>query len=692
MRSFHAFRLELEDRRGLGGLQECIGFGIVERQAHDIDEFIADACSLLVDRPHGPVDDGERFEPEKVELDEARLLDVVEIELGHHAATALVGVQRYVVRQRRRRDDHAAGVLAGIANDAFELVGHLHDFRGVLVALDELAQLRLLVDGLLQGHADLERDHLREPVGQAERLVLGARHVAHDEAGRHRAEGDDLADRVVAVAFGDVGDHPFPAFHAEVDVEVGHGHALGVQQAFEDEAVVERIQIRDAEAECHQRGRAGAAAAHRDIVLPSPDDELLHDQEVAGKAHLDDDPEFVVEPRTVGIGVAFSVLLRTRGEELLESAGGLFAQRRLERGALRYRVLGQVVGAEFDLAVAALGNLDGVVDGFGKIGEEIPHLRGRAQVLLVAVPAFSPRVVENAAFLDAHAGFVGLEVVGGQEPDIVARDDRHARANGEVHRLQDELLFAPPTRAHDLEVDAVGERVAPGRKPPCGDIRRAARHPDIARGAEQHDQALGRIQDRLAGDASVAVSIPVSARRCIRVGRRHQSQEVGVARRVGHQDDAAAQRPVRLLVIQVGTDQRLDPGIAAGGVELHEPEEVRAVGERHGGHVQLAGPGREVLDLDQAVGDRELAVQREVDEVREPRARVVLRPDRLDLVARLVGNALRRHRRIHEACVHSVVCRGASTSPAASATGANVRRCRGVGPKRRRLSRCAAVA
>ena len=250
-----------------------------------------------------------------------------------------------------------------------------------------------------------------------------------------------------------------------------------------------------------------------DVVLSSPDDELLHDQEVAGKAHLDDDPEFVVEPRAVGVGVAFSVLLCTGSEELLESAGGFLAQGRLERGALRYRVLGQVVGAEFDFAVAALGNLDGVVDGLGEIREEVPHLCRRAQVLLVAVTAFSPRVGKHAAFLDAHAGLVGLEVLGGQEPDVVARDDRHARANGEVHCLQNELLLASPTGADDLEVDAVGERVAPVGKPPHGDILRTACHPDIARGTEQNDQALRRIQDRLAGDATMAMSIP-----CPRVG------------------------------------------------------------------------------------------------------------------------------------------------------------------------------
>ncbi len=43
---------------------------------------------------HRAVDDGERAQAEEVELDQARGLDVVLVELRDHAAALFVGVQR----------------------------------------------------------------------------------------------------------------------------------------------------------------------------------------------------------------------------------------------------------------------------------------------------------------------------------------------------------------------------------------------------------------------------------------------------------------------------------------------------------------------------------------------------------------------------------------------------------------------
>ena len=137
-------------------------------------------------------------------------------------------------------------MLAGVAHHAFELVGHVHDFGGVFVVGDEAGQFRLLLHRLGERHADLEGDHLGEPVGQPEGLALHPRHVAHDQASGHRAEGDDLAHRVVAVALGDVVDDPLAAGHAEVDVEIRHGDPLRVQQALEEQVVAERVQLGDA--------------------------------------------------------------------------------------------------------------------------------------------------------------------------------------------------------------------------------------------------------------------------------------------------------------------------------------------------------------------------------------------------------------------------------------------------------------
>jgi hypothetical protein len=86
-----------------------------------------------VDVAHRPIDDGERAQPEKIELHQARRLDVVLVELGDRRGAALFAVQRREIGEHRRRDDDAAGVRAGVARQTLERARQV----------DELAHLRI---------------------------------------------------------------------------------------------------------------------------------------------------------------------------------------------------------------------------------------------------------------------------------------------------------------------------------------------------------------------------------------------------------------------------------------------------------------------------------------------------------------------------------------------------------------------
>src|SRR5438128_776999 len=79
---------------------------------------------------------------------------------------------------------------------------------------------------------------------------------------------------------------------AEVHVDVGHGHALGIEEPLEQEIEPERADVRDAQRVRHDRPRRGAAPrAHRDPALPRGRDEVLHDEEVARVPGRVDDAE-----------------------------------------------------------------------------------------------------------------------------------------------------------------------------------------------------------------------------------------------------------------------------------------------------------------------------------------------------------------------------------------------------------------
>src|SRR5690606_5498374 len=103
----------------------------------------------------------------------------------------------------------------------------------------------------------------------------------------HGAVRDDLRDAVAAVSRRDVIDDFVAAIHAEIDIEIRHGHAFGIEEAFEQEVVLEGVEFRDTERESDQRASARTTpGAYRDLVLLGPLDEIGDDEKIAGESHV----------------------------------------------------------------------------------------------------------------------------------------------------------------------------------------------------------------------------------------------------------------------------------------------------------------------------------------------------------------------------------------------------------------------
>ena len=201
---------------------------------------------------------------------------------------------------------------AGVAGEILERAREVDQLAHRLLGLVGLAEVGADALGLLArlvGHAqrvvqrDVQRPR-RDGLGDAvDVAVAHAQHapgVAQHRLGRHGAVGDDLADLVAAVAAGHVVDHLVAAVHAEVDVEVRHRHAFGIEEALEQELVAQRVEVGDAQRPGHQRAGARAATrADRDALAPRPVDEVGDDQEVAGETHAHDDVEFEREALVV---------------------------------------------------------------------------------------------------------------------------------------------------------------------------------------------------------------------------------------------------------------------------------------------------------------------------------------------------------------------------------------------------------
>ncbi len=140
--------------------------------------------------------------------------------------------------------------------------------------------------------------------------------VAQHGARLQLAEGDDLRHPVVPVLLLHVADHLVAPVLAEVDVEVRHRDALGIEEALEQQPEAQRVEIGDAERPGGHRSRARpAAGADGNAALLCPADELGDDQEVAGEAHLADDLELVLQPlQVLPVSMPSRLRLRQCGE------------------------------------------------------------------------------------------------------------------------------------------------------------------------------------------------------------------------------------------------------------------------------------------------------------------------------------------------------------------------------------------
>jgi len=234
-------------------------------------------------------------------------------------------------------------------------------------------------------------DELGEAVDLAIAHLQHAPGILENGARLELSEGDDLCDGIAAVFLLDVADHLAAPRFAEIDIEIGHRHALGIEEAFEQQAELERIEPGDRQRPGDDRaGTRTATRPDRDVVGLGPFDEVGNDQEIAGKTHLDDDVELEIEPVEIDLALL----------------GGHLAIERQALGQPGVRVEAQLCRLGIAIAReawqdrvamrrgyrAAMRNDDGVADRFGNVREQVLHRLGRLEPRLwrgfAAVVAF----------------------------------------------------------------------------------------------------------------------------------------------------------------------------------------------------------------------------------------------------------------------------------------------------------------
>ena len=464
-------------------------------------------------------------------------------------------------------------------------------------------------------------DQLGEAVADAVVVAEDARGVARGGAREHAAEGDDLGDAVVAVLLGHVADHAVAAADGEVDVDVRHRHALGVEEALEQQVVAERVDVGDLEAVGDDAARRGAApGADRDPVRLGVGDEVPHDQEVGVEAHVADDGELHVG--------ALAGLRRDRVAVALAQA---LVDERAEVGLLGLAV-GRVEARdqlllERDRGVAALGDLERGGERLRHVGERLRHLLRALQVELVRVEGHL-RLGERRLRLHAQQRGVVVVVLLAEVVHVGGGDERAAHLLRELRDRLVDLLLLGDAVALDLEVDVLraedlDEVVEVGaglREAALDDAPRAAG----GQAAGERDDALGVALEQVEVDARLAAVQALEEAGARELGEvlealvrlREQRQVVAL-------DLALADRAV-VDEVRLEAEDRLDAVLLAGLVELDRAVHDPVVGEAERGLAEGGRAGGEAVDRRGAVEQRVLGVDVQVRGGRGAHGRLTL--------------------------------------------------------------------
>ena len=340
----------------------------------------------------------------------------------------------------------------GIAVKPFHLQRDNQKPRDLFVAIAHFLQTRFAFnrlrkcDGLRRVVRNEGGDLIHLPIRHAQH----APHIAHRGLGLQLAEGDDLRDAIFAIFAPDIGNHFVAPVLAEINIEIRHGNAFGVEEAFKQQAEADGIKVRDQQRPGSDRTRARTAPLPhcngRGLRL-GPLDEVGNNQEIAGKTHFLDDANF--------IGQAFAIL-RARCF-IRRGAHGIQALFKPGFGhgaeCFGFRLAFLHLGADRQFGLARFGhhraharNGERIVAGIGQIREKRAHgFRSLEPMLRCHAPAVTFR--HGAAFSDAQQRIMRFIHGRRGEIDIIGGDDWQPRGMGKCEQgwFQPRFLIPPMT-------------------------------------------------------------------------------------------------------------------------------------------------------------------------------------------------------------------------------------------------------
>ena len=636
----HRGPVELEHPERVTARQQLVGFRVVQTQVIEIEIDAAVGLDVL----QRVTDDGEVAQTEEVHLQQADGLTRRVVPAGDDGAVLGAFPHRDGVDERLGTHDHRAGVHARVADQALQTAGGLVDGAHVRIGVDQSADLGGFLVPLMggigdAGHRDVlghdrRRQCLGDAVGDGEaRLpVVDPGRILQCCFGFDGTEGDHLGNAVAAPLLAGVAHHLTAATIVEVDVDIGHRHALGIQETLEQQTMRDGIDIGDAHGPCDQRTcRRTSTRADPDTDFAGVADEVTDDEKVRREAHLHDDVDLVIS--TVEV-----LLWRAGREAPVQASQHLFTQPGVLRLALRDREDRHPVMELPDIGVGldTFGDQQRRVAGTGYL--VIPHgahVGGRLEVVAVTVELEPRGVRERLARLDAQQRLVVVRGLTGDVVAVIGRQRRNSELAPDLEQARPDPALDVDAVVHQLEEEVLlAEDLLPLRGGLDGFLLVTEPQPGLhltRRAAGGGDDAGGMLGDDLRIHAGPLTELTLE-----RSQRRQLEQIAQTGRVLGdhrHVGVGTTTRDVVALLaritpgdalgiearrgrdVRLDTDDGLDALVGGGVVELAGAEHVSVVGHADSGHTQPDGFLHHRLDLRGTVQHRVFGVIVEVHEL-----------------------------------------------------------------------------
>src|SRR6266511_2508378 len=369
--------------------------------------------------------------------------------------------------------------------------------------------------------------------------------------------------------------------------------------------------------------RASPAGSDANAFALGVGDQVGHDQEVAGVAHLADDVELVLGLLAMGLRHALP------GEAPVETVHDLLAQPRIFGLALRYGELRHQVSGGEDLGV--------VTDPFGDLQCRVArarelavpqraHLLRRLEVEVARVELEPFRVGHRRPGLHAEQHLVRGGVGRVRVVQVVGGNRLEAKVLAQAKQVVPDPGLDVDPMVHQLEVEVLRtEDVAQLARCRAGAVEVTDAQPrlDLPGWAAGRGDDAARVAFQQLPVGPGLVEVPLQARHAA------QPEEVAQAGRVGGEHGQVGVRPTAGHVVlaalgpadpgavepqgagrQVGLQahDRLDAGGLGLLVEVVGAVQVAVVGHGQGRHAHPGGLGEQLLETGRAVQHRVLGV------------------------------------------------------------------------------------